>query len=114
MVKCVAGGLQWDNKTNNIAGSDMSSGSYDFDRVPYTIAWREKPAFKETYGGRSDGVAIEGLYFRPSASAPRSKTILLFMHPSGLTNGLPLTNALPKAGIPCCARAAAIRRTTAR
>ena len=55
---------------------------------------------QDLLGGRLDVVSIDGMYYRPAANAPPCKTILLFMHPSGLTNPLALANALPKAGIP--------------
>lgn len=78
----------------------MAELAYGFDKVPYTITTRETPKFKETYGGGLDTVAIDGMFYRPDPKAPPSKVALLFMHPSGLTNPLRITNTLPKAGIP--------------
>ncbi|HTO40513.1 MAG TPA: hypothetical protein VL026_06015 [Rhizomicrobium sp.] len=74
--------------------------SYTFDRIPYTLSWRENPIFNETYAGRPDVVSVEGMFYRPEASAPKSDVVLIYMHPSGLTNHLPITSAMPKRGVP--------------
>jgi pimeloyl-ACP methyl ester carboxylesterase len=73
-----------------------------FTREPLLLAFQERSAFKETYGGGTDTVVLEGQYLRPEA--PRGKTALLFMHPTGTMNTLPLPNALARRGLPvlCC------------
>lgn len=79
----------------------MATQEYNFDKIPYTITTKEDAKFKETYGGPLDGsVTIGGMFYKPEAKAPKSKVCLIFMHPSGLTNNLRITNTLPKAGIP--------------
>lgn len=74
--------------------------SYEFTRIPYSISFSDNARFKETYGGRVGFTTIDGMYYRPAAEAPASDTVLIFMHPSGLTDHLPICNALPKAGVP--------------
>lgn len=73
--------------------------SYAFDRIPFHLHWTEKSSFKETYGGGFDQVIVEGQYLKPR-EAPPSRTILIFMHPTGIMNLLPMTNAMARAGLP--------------
>jgi pimeloyl-ACP methyl ester carboxylesterase len=76
---------------------------YEIDRVPVTLIFQDTSGFKETYGGSQDWVLCEGQYLKPK-DAPPQKTILIFMHPTGIMNFLPLPVALAHAGIPvmCC------------
>ncbi len=67
-------------------------------RIPLTIAFEDRSAFKETYGGGLDTVVLEGQHLKPER--PRGRTVLLFMHPTGTMNLLPLPNALARAGVP--------------
>lgn len=71
-------------------------------REPLVLAFREESAFKETYGGGTDTVVLEGQFLRPEGSP--CKTALVFMHPTGTMNTLPLPNALARSGVPvlCC------------
>lgn len=73
--------------------------SYAFDRIPFHLHWTEKSSFKETYGGGFDQVIVEGQYLKPR-DAPPSRAILIFMHPTGVMNLLPMTNAMARAGLP--------------
>jgi pimeloyl-ACP methyl ester carboxylesterase len=73
---------------------------FPFDRVPVTIIFEEKAAFKETYGGSSSHVLLEGQYLKPHKAMGDGKTVVVFMHPTGVMNWLPLPIALASAGIP--------------
>lgn len=77
----------------------MATQAYEVERIPFFLHWQEKAAFKETYAGAHDQVVVEGQYLKPKGST--SKTILVFMHPTGTMNLLPMPNALAAAGIPC-------------
>lgn len=68
-------------------------------RIPIFLHWQEKAAFKETYAGALDTVVVEGQYLKPREAT--SKTIAIFMHPTGTMNLLPMPNALAAAGVPC-------------
>ncbi len=70
----------------------------DLIRRPVTIAFEEKAAFKETYGG-GDMVVLDGV-LQHAATEPRLKTVLIFMHPTGVMTHLPLPVALARAGVP--------------
>ena len=70
----------------------------DVERRPVTLIFQEKSAFKETYGGGGDHVLCEGQHLKPAGA--QAKTIVLFMHPTGVMNYLPLPNALAHAGVP--------------
>ncbi len=82
----------------------MAVPQYAFDRVPFHLYWRESSSFKETYGGAVDQVLVEGQYLRPITTgpnpAPPCRTVVIFMHPTGVMNLLPMTNAMAAAGIP--------------
>ena len=65
-------------------------------RRPVSIRWQEQAAFKDTYGGAMNAVAITGMNIRPSAESP---TVLISMHPIGGTGGLPVMQQLAEAGV---------------
>ena len=65
-------------------------------RRPVTIWWQEKATFKDTYGGAENTVAITGMNIRPADDSP---TVLISMHPTGGTGGLPVMQQLAAAGI---------------
>jgi pimeloyl-ACP methyl ester carboxylesterase len=67
-------------------------------REPIVIGFEEKSAFKETYGG-GNMVVLEGQHLT-SPGIARGKTVLIFMHPTGVMNHLPLPVALARAGTP--------------
>lgn len=71
---------------------------YEIDRLPVTLIFQEKSAFKETYGGGADILLVEGQHLKPKGSP--CKTVLIFMHPTGVMNYLPMPNALAHAGVP--------------
>jgi pimeloyl-ACP methyl ester carboxylesterase len=75
----------------------------DIDRIPIVILFQEQSAFKETYGGGADVNLLEGQFLRPKDGT--SETVLIFMHPTGVMNYLPMPVALAHAGVPvmCCA-----------
>ena len=73
--------------------------TYEVEREAFFLHWTEKSAFKETYAGAMDTVVVEGQHLKPKGST--SKTVLVFMHPTGTMNLLPMPNALAAAGIPC-------------
>jgi pimeloyl-ACP methyl ester carboxylesterase len=66
------------------------------ERTPYLMLFQEKSAgFKDVYGG-VDRVVLRSHLMRPAAST--SKTVIIFMHPIGGGEYLPLPMALAKAG----------------
>ena len=77
----------------------MSAPAYAVERIPFHLHWQEQAAFKETYAGALNQIVVEGQFLKPVGST--SKTILVFMHPTGTMNLLPMPNALAAAGIPC-------------
>ena len=70
----------------------------EVERLPVFLHWQEKSAFKETYAGAIDTIVVEGQYLKPHTP---SDTILIFMHPTGTMNLLPMPNALAAAGVHC-------------
>ncbi len=69
--------------------------SDDYQRIPYLIAYMDKAAYKDTYGGASGWGALKAHLLKP---ARPSKTVIVFMHPIGGGEYLPLPVALAKAG----------------
>ena len=72
------------------------SAPFDYERIPYLVVFREDAAFKDTYGGEVGQVALKAHLLRPRGRA--SDTVLVFMHPIGGGEYLPLPGALAKAG----------------
>jgi pimeloyl-ACP methyl ester carboxylesterase len=72
---------------------------FEIDRLPITIFFQDTSGFKETYGGSQNWVLCEGQFLKPK-NAPPSKTVVIFMHPTGLMNYLPMPMALAHAGVP--------------
>jgi dienelactone hydrolase len=82
--------------TVSTQGSTTGKGTHQYDRVPFLVMFEEKSAFKETYAGRIGWVSLEGHLLRPRESA--SKTVLIYMHPTGVQNYLPMPIAMAKNG----------------
>ncbi|PCJ70317.1 MAG: alpha/beta hydrolase [Rhodobiaceae bacterium] len=71
---------------------------YQVERLPIFLHWEETSAFKETYAGALNTIVVEGQYLKPDTA---SDTVLIFMHPTGTMNLLPMPNALAAAGVHC-------------
>jgi len=71
---------------------------HKLDRLPLNIVFHEPTRFTETYGGGHGVVVLEGQHLKPRDVS--SKTVVVFMHPTGTMNLLPLPNALAHAGMP--------------
>ncbi|MCC5867020.1 MAG: alpha/beta fold hydrolase [Gammaproteobacteria bacterium] len=74
----------------------MTVRSSEYDRIPYLITFREKALFKDTYGGEVGHVALKAHLLRPRTTP--SDTVLVFMHPIGGGEYLPVVSALARAG----------------
>lgn len=70
--------------------------SATLQREPVTVAFEDASAFKETYGG-GETVVLEGQHAHLGA---KGRVVVLFMHPTGVMNTLPLPVALARAGAP--------------
>jgi pimeloyl-ACP methyl ester carboxylesterase len=77
----------------------MANGDPGWARVPAILDFPDTARFAETYGfaGGSGRVWLEGQYFIPEGRP--SKTLYLFMHPSGTLQLLPMPAALADAGL---------------
>ena len=69
---------------------------YSCERIPYLVRFADHSVIKETYAGQLNQITLEGHLNRPEDRP--SKTVLIFMHPSGLMHYLPMPIALAKAG----------------
>ena len=76
----------------------MSAGVTEvaYDRRPILIVFREASLIKETYAGRDDTVVLEAHHLVPRERP--SKTVLIFMHPIGGTQYLPMVGGFAKRG----------------
>jgi len=72
---------------------------YEVERIPFFLYWTETSPFKETYAGAMDTIVVEGQHLKPKGAD--CKTVLIWMHPTGTMNLLPMPNAVAAAGIPC-------------
>jgi dienelactone hydrolase/diadenosine tetraphosphatase ApaH/serine/threonine PP2A family protein phosphatase len=68
-----------------------------YDRIPFLITFAEAAGFKDTYAGEMGRVVLKAHHLRPRARA--SDTVVIFMHPIGGGEYLPLPIALARAGV---------------
>jgi len=76
----------------------MTTGSLTgkYDRIPYLVMFEDSSAYRDTYGGSGETVALESYLLKPRERP--SDTVVVFMHPIGGGAYLPMMNALAKAG----------------
>lgn len=74
-----------------------AAASFDYAREPFLVVFKEESAIKETYAGELGSVVLEGHRLKPKGV--ESKTAIVFMHPIGGTQYLPLVAALAKSGL---------------
>lgn len=74
----------------------MTTEHHDYERIPYLIKFKDNSPFKETYGGEIGVTTLKAHLLRPTAKD--SKTVVVFMHPVGGGEYLPMVNSLTKAG----------------
>jgi pimeloyl-ACP methyl ester carboxylesterase len=68
-----------------------------YDRIPFLVIFEERAAYKDTYAGEIGRVVLKAHWLRPKDRP--SKTVLIFMHPIGGGEYLPLPVALAKQGV---------------
>jgi hypothetical protein len=69
---------------------------FEYERVPIGISFRERSAFRDTYGGADDAVFLEAHHLVPRGRP--AKTLIVFMHPIGGGAYLPMVVGLARAG----------------
>lgn len=77
---------------------------FGFVRETIKIVFADPSAADERYGGAGNMAIIEGELIKPKTE---SSTVVVFMHPSGIMNLLPMPTALARAGLhvcTCCSR----------
>lgn len=75
----------------------MSAAPFAYERRPLLIVFKERSTIKETYAGRNDTVALEAHHLVPRDHP--SRTVLVFMHPAGGTQYLPMVAGFARAGV---------------
>ena len=68
-----------------------------YERRPILIVFQEASRIKETYAGRNDTVALEAHHLVPQGRP--SDTIVVFMHPAGGTQYLPMVAGFARSGV---------------
>lgn len=76
--------------------ASQSEAPSGYERIPYILVFEEQAAFKDTYGGEVGRVTLKAHLLRPRGRP--SKTVIVFMHPIGGGEYLPMPVALAKAG----------------
>ena len=71
--------------------------TYQYERIPILIAFKERAAYKDTYAGEIGRIALHAHLLRPLGRP--SRTVAVFMHPIGGGAYLPMLNALAKEGV---------------
>src|ERR1700742_1021223 len=69
---------------------------YDYDRIPYLVAYQNTSSVRDVYGGVAELVVLESYLLKPKAKP--SDTVLVFIPPIGGGASLPMINALARAG----------------
>lgn len=75
----------------------MSELNYSYDRIPYLVVYEDKSAFKDTYAGEIDKVALTCQLLKPRGV--ESRTVVIWSHPIGGGAYLPMMAALAKSGV---------------
>ncbi|TVT22497.1 alpha/beta hydrolase [Amycolatopsis rhizosphaerae] len=70
--------------------------NHPYDRIPYLVVFEDDSAYRDTYGGVGETVALESFLLRPRDV--ESGTVLVFMHPIGGGAYLPMMTGLARAG----------------
>ena len=73
-----------------------TSVKYEYDRIPYLVAYQNTSGVRDVYGGVAELVVLESYLLKPKDKP--SDTVLVFMHPIGGGAYLPMINALARAG----------------
>ena len=68
----------------------------EYERIPYIVVFNEQAAFKDTYGGQVGTVTLKAHLLRPKNHP--SNNVIVFMHPIGGGEYLPLPAGLARAG----------------
>ncbi|MDH3232738.1 MAG: lysophospholipase [Alphaproteobacteria bacterium] len=79
------------------ASAAAATTSYEYDREPFLIVFDESSAIKETYAGQLGKIVLEAHRLAPRGVP--AKLVMIFMHPIGGTQYLPMLAAFAKAGI---------------
>ncbi len=75
----------------------MTATKHKYDRIPYLVVYEDKSAFKDTYAGEIDKVALSCQLLKPRDNP--SKTVVIWSHPIGGGSYLPMMAALAKSGV---------------
>lgn len=92
----ISGALQSNACIGESSNQEAPDASAKYDRVPIKIVFVDTSAADERYGGSGDMAILEAELLRPSIP---SKTCIIFMHPSGIQNLLPMPNAMARSGL---------------
>ncbi len=68
----------------------------EYERIPYLVIFKEVAGFKDTYSGEIGSVTLKAHLLKPKDRP--SDTVVVFMHPIGGGEYLPMPNALARAG----------------
>jgi len=69
---------------------------YDYERIPYLVAFQNNSGVRDVYGGLAEIVVLESYLLKPKENP--SDTVLMFMHPVGGGAYLPMVHELAKQG----------------
>jgi len=75
----------------------MAKSKIRYERTPYLVIYKDKSAFKDTYAGEIDVIALPCHLLKPENS--KSKAVVIWSHPIGGGFYLPMMAALAKAGV---------------
>jgi hypothetical protein len=70
---------------------------YEYERIPYLVAYQNNSAVRDVYGGVAELVVLESYLLKPKTKT--TDTVLVFMHPIGGGAYLPMINGLAQRAI---------------
>jgi pimeloyl-ACP methyl ester carboxylesterase len=76
--------------------ASIQAVKYDYDRIPYLVAFQNNSGVRDVYGGLAEITVLESYLLKPKDRP--SDNVLVFMHPIGGGAYLPMINALARAG----------------
>lgn len=75
----------------------MTTAKYTYTRKPHLVVYKDKSAFKDTYAGEIDVIALQCHLLEPNDKP--SDTVVIWSHPIGGGFYLPMMAALAKCGV---------------
>src|ERR1700741_935248 len=85
----------WDSTDMESTQTVKQPVKYDYDRIPYLVAFQNNSDVRDVYGGLAEITILESYLLKPKDKP--SDTVLVFMHPIGGGAHPPMIHGLARA-----------------